>query len=151
MPFLPTSLPYKLRRLFDAKICTPQDLSRATGVSIATIDKILRGAVAGPQTRHAIGQVIAFYARREDRHLKLEMPADPLDIHERPPRGVYEDVEAFPGTNAFNVYRADGARIGRWEAPAGITDDDLLAAFDALLERKEVSQITLLPSSGESS
>lgn len=69
---------------------------------------------------------------------------------EPPPRGVYEDTEAFAGTKAFNVYRGDGIRIGRWEALAGITDEQLLSAFDSLLERKGVTQITMLPS-GEAS
>lgn len=151
MPFQPHSLPFKLRRLIDAKICSPQDIARATGVSLVTIDRILRGATPGPQTRHAIDKVLAFYARREERHLKLELAADPLEIHEHPPRGVYEDTEAFPGTNAFNVYRSDGTRIGRWEAAAGVTDEQLLAAFDGLLERKDVNRITMLPSSGEAS
>lgn len=149
MPFHPSSLPFKLRRLIDAKVCTPQDISRATGISPATIDRILRGAVPGPQTRHAIDKVLAFYARREERHLQLHRVVEPIDIHEHPPRGVYEDVEAFPGINVFNVYRSDGARIGRWEAPAGVTDEELLAAFDSLLQRKDAPEITMLSSSDE--
>lgn len=81
----------------------------------------------------------------------MEGGAEAIEIHEHPPRGVYEDTEAFPGTNVFNVYRADGTRIGRWEAPAGVTDEQLLVAFEGLLERKDAPDLTMLSSSGEAS
>lgn len=152
MPFRPHTLPYKLRKLFDAKVCAPSDIARSLGVPVSNVDRWVRGnGEPDVVTRVQLDKILSFYTRRANRHLKLEIAADPIDIHEHPPRGVYEDPDAFPGTNAFNVYRADGARIGRWEAPAGVTDEELLDAFEGLLERKDSSHITMLPSSGEAS
>jgi hypothetical protein len=151
MPFRPSSLPYKLRRLFDAKICTPSDIARSVGMPVSKVDGWLRGREPDPVTRIQVDKILSFYTRRAQRHLKLEIEEVLPDTPEEPPRGVYEDPEAFPGTNAFNVYRSDGARIGRWEAPTGVTDEELLVAFEGLLERKDASRITMLPSSGEAS
>lgn len=50
----------------------------------------------------------------------------------------------FPGTNVFNVYRSDGARIGRWEAPVGVTDEKLLLALSELLARADPPRLTLV-------
>lgn len=151
MPFRPYSLPYQLRRLFDAGVLSPQDLARSVGVPVARVGGWLRGRTPDPVTRLQVGKVLSFYARRsEDRHLKLEDEETAPAIADRAERGVHEDTECFPGTNAYNVYRGDGARIGRWEAVAGVTDEELLAAFDGLLERKD-SPLKMLPSSGQES
>jgi hypothetical protein len=50
--------------------------------------------------------------------------------------GVFEDIEALRGTQAFNVYGSDGRRLGRWEAVEGVTDEALLEAFRELLQRQ---------------
>lgn len=62
-------------------------------------------------------------------------------------RGVFEDEYALAGTEAHNVYGPDGERLGRWEAVAGVTDDELLDAFEALLERREVHPLRIMPPS----
>lgn len=58
---------------------------------------------------------------------------NPLDEGER---GVFHDIDALEGTEGFNVYGSNGKRLGRWEAVRGVTDDELLDAFEALLERR---------------
>lgn len=50
--------------------------------------------------------------------------------------GVFEDIEALRGTQAFNVYGVDGRRLGRWKAVEGVTDEALLDAFRELLQRQ---------------
>ena len=52
------------------------------------------------------------------------------------PQGVFQDVDALAGTEAFNIYGRDGARLGRWQSVRGVTDEALLDAFQALLERQ---------------
>ena len=50
--------------------------------------------------------------------------------------GVYEDLEALAGTYVLTLYDADGRRIGRWEAIAGVTDENLCVAFEEFIERR---------------
>lgn len=52
-------------------------------------------------------------------------------------RGVFEDVDAFPGTMVLNLYNSAGTRIGRWEAAAGVTDETFMDAMEALLDRRD--------------
>ncbi len=65
-------------------------------------------------------------------------------------RGVFHDIDALEGTEGFNVYGSNGKRIGRWEAVRGVTDDELLDAFEALLERRE-PRLRLIPLSPRAS
>lgn len=59
--------------------------------------------------------------------------------------GVFEDVDGFPGTTVLNLYNSAGKRIGRWEAVAGVTDDEFMDALEALLARREPHRrLTLL-------
>lgn len=65
-------------------------------------------------------------------------------------RGVFHDIDALEGTEGFNVYGSNGKRLGRWEAVRGVTDDELLDAFEELLERRE-PRLRLIPPSPRTS
>lgn len=51
--------------------------------------------------------------------------------------GLFHDADAFPGTEAFNLYGQNGQRIGRWSAVEGMTDTELIEAFLDFLARRE--------------
>lgn len=131
MPFRPHSLPYKLRTLFDAKVCTPQDLSRATGISLTSIDRMLRGAVPDPQTRLQIDKALAYYTRRRSRHLRIEPPAN--EIAPPPVRGVFETRHEFPGVRCFQVITARGEKRLEVLAPSGDVNAILIEFMDEWL------------------
>lgn len=57
--------------------------------------------------------------------------------------GIFRDVDTFEG-EAFNLYNANGKRIGRWTAVAGVTDDELIIDFGELLERQNPPQPKLV-------
>jgi hypothetical protein len=152
MPFNPQSLPYKLRALFDANVLSPQDLARSVGVTTAQVDGWLRGRLPDPVTRVQVDKVLSYHARRRNRFLKLEPEVvERSVVKEAPLRGVYEDPGAFEGTIVYNVYAANGRRIGRWEAPVNVTDEDLLEAFDSLVDRQSAPDIAIIPASDEAS
>lgn len=60
--------------------------------------------------------------------------------------GVFQDDDALAGTEAFNVYGANGRRLGRWTAAVGVTDEMLLEAFSELLKRKR-TRLRIIPAS----
>lgn len=61
--------------------------------------------------------------------------------------GIFRDVDALEGTDVFNIYGADGKRIGTWEAGEGSTDEALLTAFGEFLERKDARHLRIIPPS----
>lgn len=78
------------------------------------------------------------------------MPRKPA---QQPPRdtilersGLFHDADALPGTEAFILYRRNGARLGNWVTAEGETDTQLIEAFLDFLDRKE-PQLRLVPSS----
>lgn len=152
MPFRPHTLAYKLRVLFDAKVCTPQDIARSTGVSLRTIDGAMRGAKLDPVTRLQIDKVLSYYARLRNRHLKLEPEAEE-PIREAPPvRGIKETRHEFPGVRAFHVISAKGEKRLEVIAPAGDVDEVLWEFMQEWLNRLD-PPLSLTPSQelGESS
>jgi hypothetical protein len=147
MPFRPHSLSYKLRLLFDAKICTPQDISRATGIPIVHIDKIMRGWKVSPQARHAIGQVLSFYARREAKHLRLLESdgaiGDPAD------EGLFEQLDAAPGQIELKARDASGGRMALLQFRADVLDDELLGDLERWHARQNPTRLTLADASDQ--
>lgn len=148
LPFRPHSLAYKLRRLFDAGVITPETLAKSLGQPIYRVDRWLRGGQPDPVTRLQLDKVLSYYKRQEFGYLKLEEETATEPLPDRK-MGVREDLDALAGTNAFNVYGASGKRLGRWEAQAGVTDPQLLEAFDGLIQRKDGPHIEAMPASGE--
>jgi hypothetical protein len=61
--------------------------------------------------------------------------------------GIFQDVDALAGTEVFNVYGLDGNRLGRWESAEGVTDDILIDAFGALVDRNDTPQLRIIPAS----
>lgn len=134
MPFLPHSLPYKLRALFDAGVLTPEDLAAATGMTLRTIDSVLRGAKLDAVTRLQVDKVLSYHARRRNRYLKLEPEVE--QQREAPPvRGVFEDDHAFPGVRCFHVISAKGEKRLEVIAPAGDVDELLWEFMEDWLNR----------------
>lgn len=64
--------------------------------------------------------------------------------------GIFRDVDALEGTDVFNIYGADGRRIGTWEAGEGSTDEALLSAFGEFLERRDARRFRIIPPDSES-
>lgn len=150
MPFLPHSLPYKLRSLFDAKVCTPQDIARAAAISPVTIDRILRGAKPDPQTRVRIDQVLAYYSRLRNRHLKLETDSVEVVESQEYSRGVKWDLDCYDGTQGLTMRNTQGKRIFHCAMPAGIDADPLIEFLEWWIEVLEPTRITVAtPSSGD--
>ena len=145
LPFHPHSLPYKLRLLFDAKICTPQDISRATGIPIGYLDKILRGWKVTPQARHAIGQAISFYARREAKHLRLLDAEGPIE--DGAGEGVFEELDAAPGQIELKARDAKGSRMALLQFRADVLDDELLSDLERWHARHNPTRLTLADAS----
>ena len=79
--------------------------------------------------------------------LPLPLPLRATSAPDTGERGVFQDEYALAGTEAHNVYGLDGKRIGRWEAVEGVTDDQLLDAFEELLERRESHRLRIIPPS----
>lgn len=75
-----------------------------------------------------------------------QLPLRATNTPDEGERGVFCDIDALSGTEAFNIYDSTGRRLGRWEAVQGVTDENLLDAFDALLERREPRLHLILPS-----
>jgi hypothetical protein len=126
MPFSPHSLPYKLRDLIDAKVCTPQDIARASDISLITIDRILRGAKPDVQTRHRIDQALSYYVRLRNRHLKLEPESEPAPDHSPPVRGIREVRHEFAGIRSFHVISSKGEKRLQVIAPAADVNEVLM-------------------------
>lgn len=127
MPFRPNSLPYKLRALFDAKVCNPSDLASSLGVPVSRIDNWLRGkAEPDAVTRVQLDKVLAYHTRRKNRHLKLEPETEPAV--EAPPtvRGVFEVDREFPGVRSFHVVTTKGEKRLQVIAPASDVNELLM-------------------------
>ena len=71
------------------------------------------------------------------RKSRLSIVSGPEKANAEVESGVFEDEYALAGTQAFNLYGASGKRLGRWEAVAGVTDEEFLDAMEALLARTE--------------
>jgi len=104
---------------------------------VGRVDGWLRGREPDPVTRLQVDKVLSYYTRMRNRHLKLEEGGDDElpEIVPPPKRGIKEETGAFPGTRVFNVY-ANNVRLGRWESLPDVTDEQLLQAFEDLVERR---------------
>jgi transcriptional regulator with XRE-family HTH domain len=126
MPFQPNSLPYKLRKLFDANVCAPSDIARSLGIPVSNVDRWLRGrSEPDVVTRVQLDKILSFYTRRANRHLKLEIE----DGEESPApsvRGVFEVDREFPGVRSFHVVTAKGEKRLQILAPASDVNELLL-------------------------
>lgn len=148
MPFRPQSLPAKLRRLFDANVCSKEDFARASGVALVTIDRILRGATPSVLTRHAIDQVLAYYTRREARHLWLEDGSAQQPVAEE---GLFEELDAAPGQVEIKVRDMAGGRMALLQFRADTVDDELCSDLERWHARKNPTHLTLAETSDRSS
>lgn len=136
MPFRPHSLPYQLRRLFDAMVLTPSDLARSCGVPVSRVEGWLRGRTPDPVTRLQIGKVLSYHARRfGDRHLKLEDEAAPIE-EPQSTEGLFEELDAPPGQIEIKVRDATGGRMALLQFRADTVDDELCGDLERWHARK---------------
>lgn len=147
MPFRPHSLPFKIRRLIDANICSAQDIARASGVALVTIDRIIRGARPSAMTGHAIGQVLSYYARRESRHLWIEDGDGEAPIAEE---GLFEELDAAAGQIEIKARDSHGVRMGLMQFRADTVDDELLSDLERWHARRNPTHLTLAETSDQS-
>lgn len=89
-------------------------------------------ALALPEARPKIEGLHSMLPRNP-----LQPPRRATNPHGEGERGVFQDIEPLEGTEAFNIYGSNGKRLGRWEAVQGVTDDQLLDAFEEMLVRRE--------------
>lgn len=144
MPFRPHSLPYKLRALFDAKVCSPQDLARSTGLSLRSIDNILRGGKPDAVTRLQIDKALSYYTRLRNRHLKLEEIPPEEQFAEIPStEGVFEELDAAAGQIELKVRDGLGGRMALMQFRADTVDDELLDDLERWHARQNPTHLQL--------
>lgn len=148
MPFRPHSLPYKLRRLIDAKVCSPQDIARSVGMPVSRVDGWLRGQEPDPVTRLQIDKVLAYYTRLGHRHLKLVLEDEPIEQAESI-AGVFEEMDSSPGIIEVKARDAAGGRLALLQFRAGTLDDELIADLERWHARYSATHLTLAESSGQ--